>query len=230
MTRASVRARGARALAVTARERGRAGGPWPAGRLLLTCVVLACLTGCAHVNPWRDKTPPPPLTGPVDDEPAGPPYADSLAVLDETTVPVPPDWDPAKHPGGTRNSTARGKPRATTPPEAPLLADSSAVPQPDSIPRAQAPDSASVPSILSEDIPPEEMSALIHATVRDRDETEAMLRTLEARTLTGRGGEQLRTIQALMKASQEAGDRSEYREAASLAHKAWLLAVELSGR
>ena len=33
-----------------------------------------------------------------------------------------------------------------------------------------------------------------------------------------------------MNASREAGDRSEFREAASLAHKAWLLAMELSGR
>jgi hypothetical protein len=97
-------------------------------------------------------------------------------------------------------------------------------------PAGSGPDSTRAAVTLSEDIPPAERDALVKATRRELDETAGVLRVLDGGRLEGRRGEQLRTIQALVNASREAGDRSEFREAASLAHKAWLLAMELSGR
>lgn len=181
------------------------------------CVVAGWLilvglggTGCAHFPPWRKSKPTAPVIVPED--PATNGSADPVRKGGNPTAPGP--LVKAKE------STIPAKPRLTPP--------TAVTPPP--MPASQPSDSTRTREILSEDIPPDERAALVRATMRDLDETTALLRTLDAAQLAGKGGEQLRTIQALVNASHEAGDRSEFREAASLAHKAWLLAMELSER
>jgi hypothetical protein len=166
--------------------------------------------GCAHIPPWRKTKPTAPVILPRDpavEGPAGPEHRGGTPMAPGPSVKDKESTNPA--------NPHSPVPPAVTPPSAPA-------PQPS--------DSTRTPTILSEDIPPSERAALILTAKRDLDETAALLRTLETLPLGGEGGDQLRTIQALVNASREAGDRSEFREAANLAHKAWILAVDLSGR
>lgn len=175
-------------------------------------LLIAALTGvgCAHFPPWRKARVIAPVEAPTATEPVGP--TEQGPAEDHPVVPTPAPKEKEVPPPT--------QPRAVVPPVV--------VPPP--APAATPSDSTRTGTVISEDIPPEEKEALIQTTKRELDETAALLRELDATQLAGKEGDQLRTVQALMKASQEAGDRSEFREAASLAHKAWLLAMELSGR
>jgi hypothetical protein len=84
--------------------------------------------------------------------------------------------------------------------------------------------------ILSTDLPPEEKARLMDETERDLVKTKELLQALAKRNLSPSDEEKLRTAEALLRAAEEAGLRAEVREAASLARKAWLLALDLSGR
>jgi hypothetical protein len=90
-------------------------------------------------------------------------------------------------------------------------------------------DPANAP-ILSPDVPPEEKAKLIETAQRDLQRTEELLQSMATRTLSPAEEEKFRTVEDLLKAAREAGSRAEVREATSLAHKAWLLALDLSGR
>jgi hypothetical protein len=80
------------------------------------------------------------------------------------------------------------------------------------------------------DLPPAEKALLTDTTQRELELTAAVVRSIEVGRPSPAGEVSLRTIQAYVQASLDATKRAEIREAAALAHKAWILAAELSKR
>ena len=116
-----------------------------------------------------------------------------------------------KPPASTRRDTVAVSPAAVAP--APVIQDSSAS-----------------PPFVSVDIPEKERADLAAKTREDIRETEAILSALEAGADRDRMRERIDTVRGLIQQSRAAGDRKDARAAATLAHKARLLATEMAGR
>lgn len=183
----------------------------PRGRavVLALCTWLACAAagaGCAHLPPWRRAAP----TAPQANAPA-----DTSAV----SAPSPTVLVPV--------TPAADKPVRRRLPEKPMEPASG-----DSLPRPAepAPDVLSTEPVISVDLPPAEKALLTDTTQRELELTAAVVRSIEVGRPSPAEDVSLRTIQAYVQASLDATKRAEIREAAALAHKAWILAEELSKR
>ena len=183
----------------------------PSGRAVVfaLCAWLACAVGgagCAHFPPWKRATPP---------------TAPPIHPADTSAEPAPSST--AAAPGAPAAERAP-KRRSTEKPIEPAPGN------PLPAPAEPAPGDVSAEPVISVDLPPAEKAQLTDTTQRELEQTAILVRTIETRRLSPAEEETLRTIQALVQASREATERREIREAAGLAHKAWILAAEISQR
>jgi hypothetical protein len=86
------------------------------------------------------------------------------------------------------------------------------------------------PSILSVDLPPVERARLIETAHRERGDADSLVKSIPADGLSPQDQDKSRTIEGLVLASVEAEGRGDVQAAAILAHKALLLAVEMTSR
>ena len=83
-------------------------------------------------------------------------------------------------------------------------------------------------SVLSVDLPPEQRAFLLERIRRDLDEARQLLQSADTVRLSPDDTEKERTVRHLIGAAQQARERSRLQEAGNLAHKAKLLASELT--
>jgi hypothetical protein len=177
--------------------------------VFMLCTWLAGAAGgagCAHHPGWGRGAPTEPPPGPSVGQSAEP-APDSVAA-----VPV--------VPAATRAVKRK-------PPERPVTSAPG-----DSLPVPAVPAPGDLPGerVISVDLPPAERAQLIDTTQRELEQADALVQSIKSRGPSPAGEETLRTIQTLVQASLDSTKRSEIREAAGLAHKAWILAAELSKR
>ncbi len=188
--------------------------------LLLPAALGVSLSGCAHL----------PLIGRKDRPTEPPPATEVSPVTDPDSAAVSP---PSRSPGSARRLPPKadrpGEPPTATPAPAP---DMGVTPAAEATPERApaAPDSAASTPVLSADIPPAERAQLLESHRQDCRRTEELLGKLGSHDLSTPDAEKLRTARELLRAAQDAELRGELRDAANLARKAWLLALDLSGR
>jgi hypothetical protein len=185
------------------------------------CAVFSRLGGAKRSSPATVPAATPPEVTPQGATPAeSPPTVEPAPVGTSTAAKTPSHRSTSGTDTTGSRKSAAGTPiagAAATPPLEPASSDT------------QTAGSPATPT-LSVDLPPAERARLVEAARRDREDTESLLKAIKVDTLPPDGQERLRTIQGLLDDSAEAANRGDLQAAASLVHKARLLAEELSGR
>ena len=183
-----------------------------AGGFSTAGILLLAIAGCSLVGRSRaPETIGPPITffQPDTAEVAGPPDSLSGAARPAPAIPVPP---PREEPRRAR--------RPSPPPEASVAPDTLAAPA----------DSTPEQSPISIDLPDEKKAELWRTTLRDLAAASSLLERVPATPRSDEEAVKVQTLRGLIAQARSALDRRDFQAAASLAHKARLLAGQLATR
>jgi hypothetical protein len=187
--------------------------------LVSFCAASFCLgtAGCALMPQFgRPEPVGPPEPGPETTQPDQPEEPEHHVGI----VPHPDTWPRVPYPDTSKTATSVKKPAA---PRAPAGSASAAGSRPDSLEAAKTP-------AVTVSLPEAELRKLEARAREDLDETSRLLGSVEAASLDSSEREKRRTVIGFVAQAESALESQDIQAAANLAHKARLLAEELTSQ